>query len=91
MSQIRAVAFVAFLALSPSVAGADPLCPPLRSFVQSVGPHETRTFAFRTSWGEGFKDSEAPHVLGAKRCEHGEYAPAKAVCAYLMRVQREAR
>jgi hypothetical protein len=59
----------------------------LREFVASVKPDETRSFAFRTSWGDTFKDEAkgpVPFVLYSKRCEHHEYAPAKAVCAYLM-------
>lgn len=66
-----------------SAAVAASLCGPLRKFVESVQPNDSRTVEFRTSWGEGFKDSEEP-ALAAKRCQHGGYEPAKAVCAYLM-------
>lgn len=59
------------------------LCKVLRSFVESVQPDELREFTFRTSWGENFKDTPKP-ALAAKRCEHGDYGPAKKVCEYLI-------
>ena len=40
------------------VNATDTLCEPLRKFVESVKPHESKTITFRTSWGAGFKDSE---------------------------------
>ena len=58
---------------------ADTLCAPLRKFVESVKPHESKTIIFRTSWGTGFKDSEEPS-FAEKRCQHDGYVPAKAVC-----------
>jgi hypothetical protein len=39
---------------------------------------------FHTSWGSNFKDDEEP-VLFAKRCDHGDFDPAKTVCDYLMK------
>jgi len=63
---------------------SDNLCGPLRSFVESVAPDETRVLKFHTTWGENFKDSEGL-VMGAKRCNHFGYDPAKGVCAYLMK------
>ncbi len=62
----------------------DALCAPLRAFVDSVAPGETRALAFNTRWGADFKDSADENVMSAKRCAHGGYAPAKAVCASLM-------
>jgi hypothetical protein len=62
---------------------ADDLCGPLRSFVGSVNPDEMRALKFHTTWGGNFKDSEG-WVMGAKRCNHFDYDPAKPVCAYLM-------
>jgi hypothetical protein len=61
----------------------DTLCAPLRKFVESVKPHESKTITFRTSWGAEFKDSEEPS-LAEKRCQHDGYDPAKLVCADLM-------
>lgn len=61
----------------------DPMCDLLRAFVASVGPHEQRSIEFHTSWGEGFKTSVTPAIY-AKRCVSHGYAPADAVCAYLM-------
>ena len=58
-------------------------CKVLRAFVTSVQPDETREFTFRTSWGSNFKDDSEP-AIGAKRCEHEGYDPAKSVCTYLM-------
>jgi hypothetical protein len=66
----------------PAVA-EDGLCKSLRSFIASVNPNETRVLKFRTSWGSNFKDDDEP-AFAAKRCEHGGYDPAKAVCDYLM-------
>lgn len=88
MARIVAI-FVLALALPASGnarAGstADPLCAPLRAFVKSVQPDETRSLEFHTSWGSNFKDEEAP-ALYAKRCHHDGYAPAKDVCAALMK------
>lgn len=77
---------VALALLSAQTAIAkerDPLCPPLRAFVQSVMPDESKTFEFRTSWGGNFKDSKEPAIF-AKRCNHFGYGPAQTVCAYLM-------
>ena len=64
-------------------AKMDPLCGPLRAFVESVNPDETRTFDFHTSWGSNFTDSADPAIF-AKRCNHYGYGPAKNVCVYLM-------
>jgi hypothetical protein len=60
------------------------LCDPLRKFVESVNPGESRVFEFHTSWGRGFKDSDDGETLAAKRCDDNGYGPAKAVCTYLM-------
>jgi hypothetical protein len=68
------------------VAHASPppdFCKVLRAFVASVQPDEAREFTFRTSWGTNFKDDSEP-AIGAKRCEHEGYGPAKDVCTYLM-------
>ncbi len=72
-------AVLAVVAWQP-LSAADTLCPPLRKFVESVKPHESKTIIFRTSWGTGFKDSEEPS-LAEKRCQHDGYDPAKLVCA----------
>ena len=64
-------------------AGTDQFCIPLREFVKSVKPDETRTFEFHTSWGGNFKDS-TELAISAKRCNHFGYGPAEAVCTYLM-------
>jgi hypothetical protein len=61
----------------------DSLCPPLRSFAASIGPDETRTLVFHTSWGGNFKDSKEL-VIYAKRCIHGGYKQAESVCDDLM-------
>jgi hypothetical protein len=66
-----------------TVNAADTLCAPLRKFVESVKPHESKTIIFRTSWGAEFKDSEEPS-LAEKRCQHDGYDPAKLVCADFM-------
>jgi len=69
-------------AIFPAVA-EDGLCKPLRQFIASVKPNETHVLKFHTSWGSNFKDDDEPAFF-AKRCDHGGYDPAKAVCDYLM-------
>ena len=71
------------LAASHPATAEDGLCKPLRSFIASVKPDETRVLRFHTSWGSNLKDDEEPAFF-AKRCDHGGYEPAKAVCEYLM-------
>jgi hypothetical protein len=71
------------LPIHAALARTDQLCAPLRAFVASVKPDETKTLEFHTSWGGNFKDSAEP-VIFAKRCNHFGYAPAKSVCACLM-------
>ena len=68
---------------SHPAAAKDGLCKPLKDFIASVKPDETRVLKFHTSWGSNFKDDEEPAIY-AKRCDHGGYEPAKAVCDYLM-------
>ena len=64
-------------------SGRDELCEPLREFASSVGPDEERSIAFHTSWGSNFRNDPEPAIF-AKQCVHGNYGPAKAVCAYLL-------
>lgn len=80
------ILLVAAIASFPeaSAGSGDPLCRPLRGFVSSVRPGEAREFVFHTRWGGGFNDSPGEQVIYAKRCIHNGYAPAKAVCEYLM-------
>jgi hypothetical protein len=52
------------------------------AFAQSVLPHGSRTLELRTSWGSGF--NRDPQYLYEKTCDHGDYQPGKAFCAYLM-------
>lgn len=81
---LLSVAFaLACLPAQAVLAKTDPLCAPLRAFVASVKPDETRTLEFHTSWGGNFKGAAEPAVF-AKRCNHYGYRPAEAVCAYLM-------
>ena len=61
----------------------DELCGPLRRFIESVKPDETRVLKFHTTWGSNFKDSDE-WAMRAKRCDHDGYEPAKAVCQYFM-------
>jgi hypothetical protein len=37
----------------------------------------------KASWGSGF--NRDPQYLYEKACDHGDYQPAKAFCAYLMK------
>src|SRR5688572_138605 len=86
--KVGALTFVVlmWLPIQAAIANDDSSCGPLRRFVASVQPDETKSFAFRTFWGGSFKDEDAPETfaLYSKRCEHHDYAPAQAVCAYLM-------
>lgn len=61
----------------------DPLCAPVRAFVGSVGPDESREIAFHTSWGSNFSDAEEP-ALFAKQCMHQGYEPGRPACRALM-------
>lgn len=72
-------------AMLPTAHAAAPmeLCKLLRTFAESIPPNSEQEFTYRISWGENFKDSEEP-VLGAKRCEHNGYGPARNICSYLM-------
>jgi hypothetical protein len=64
----------------------DSLCAPLRKFAAAVGPEDHREIVFRTSWGGGFKDDpNTKQSISSKRCEHGNYDMAKAVCEVLMK------
>ncbi|QNH10992.1 hypothetical protein [Xanthomonas sp. SI] len=74
---------LAWLPAQTAIAKTDPLCAPLRAFVQSVKPDESKSFEFHTSWGGNFKDSAEPAIF-AKRCNHFGYDPAQPLCAYLM-------
>jgi hypothetical protein len=65
-------------------AASNGLCEPLRRFVASIKPNDTRVLEFHTSWGSGFKNSDDESTIAAKRCDPNGYEPAKAVCAYLM-------
>jgi hypothetical protein len=78
-----AVGLIALAICGPGSAAQD-LCGPLRKFVDSVKPDESRAIAFHTSWGEDFEDSHDSTVISARRCDHKDYGPAKAVCTYLM-------
>ena len=65
----------------------DAGCKVWRAFFASVKKGEKRTLEFRTHWGGDFNDvppSPDVFVFGAKRCEHYDYAPASAVCDYLI-------
>ena len=87
---VRAISFafvLAWLPLQTATAKEDLGCGQWRAFVASVQPGQTRSLAFRTSWGSRFKDDQdqsGDYVMLAKRCEHHEYGPAQAVCAHLM-------
>jgi hypothetical protein len=85
MKPILALALLAMTAAWQAQAkvSPDPMCGLLRAFVASVGPRETRSIEFHTSWGQNFKTSSAPAIY-AKRCVSHDYASADAVCAYLM-------
>jgi hypothetical protein len=82
------VAAVVFMAAvlpcgSAGAAQPDPMCAPVRAFVGSVKPDDTRQVAFHTSWGSNFNGSSVPAIF-AKQCIHHDYAQAKELCAYLM-------
>lgn len=81
----QALIALSLSAMLPPAHAAAPteLCKVLRSFVESIPPDSKREFTYRSAWGENFKDSQEP-VLGAKRCEHNGYGPARNVCSYLM-------
>ncbi|MBS0193229.1 MAG: hypothetical protein JSR34_03220 [Proteobacteria bacterium] len=81
------IAFTFLIAAAPIAASpdndVDPLCEPLRAFVVSVKPNETKELEFNTSWGSNFK-GETKQAMFAARCTYNGYAPAHAVCTYLL-------
>jgi len=81
-----AALFVTVGTCLPAAHASPPpeLCKALRAFIESIKPDEKREFTFHTSWGQNFKDAPEPAIF-AKRCEHGDYEPAKKVCDYLMK------
>jgi hypothetical protein len=88
----RSVAVLLFsLSVSASVFAAhaasrvptDDLCAPIKAFVASVKPRETRMLGFETSW---FNRSTSATGLGliGRSCHHEGYEPAKVACAALL-------
>lgn len=77
------LAAIAGLAIPMSVPAAGGLCEPLQHYVVSAAVGESRELKFRVIAGSNFKDREGP-AYGGRRCEHGDYEPAKAVCKFLM-------
>jgi hypothetical protein len=74
---------IAILTVTSPATAADGLCKPLKDFVGSVNPNETRVLKFHTIWGGGFNGSDQDAMF-EKACEHNEYGPAKGLCAYLI-------
>ena len=81
--RLLSIALVTLSLPVTATAGTDPLCGPLREFVRSVQPGESKAIEFHSSWGGNFKDASEPAIF-AKRCNHYGYGPAEAVCTYLM-------
>jgi len=84
--QMKDILITVLLAVATCATGsahADPMCPPLRAFVASVKPSETKELTFHTLWGGNFKAESEPAAY-AKRCIHNDYASAKSVCSFLM-------
>jgi hypothetical protein len=81
---LLAIALLAAPGCATIAASEDAMCGPLRAFAASIGREETRLIEFHTSWGSNFKDSPNPAIF-AKRCNHQNYEPARAVCDYLMK------
>jgi hypothetical protein len=67
-----------------AMGSADPICDALRSFAGSVKAGESKTFAFRTAWGGGFKGTR-DSVLFETRCEDFGHGPGTVVCQALMK------
>src|SRR6185369_14146466 len=85
MRVLRALIVLAILALPCNVSAGDKLCAPLRNFVASVQPGQTRSLELHTNWGGGCNDSKRPDVvIYEKRCDSHDYAQATAVCKLLM-------
>ncbi len=80
---ICALLALAALVSTSSAISAEDMCRPLKAFLASVQPDQTRAISFRTIWGGNFRD-DPEEAFFAKRCEHGGYEPGKAVCDYLM-------
>lgn len=60
----------------------DPVCAPLRQFVSSVSPGDTKSIELHTVWGGGFK-GETGATFGAKECDFFDYAPGELACKSL--------
>lgn len=80
---ITTIVLAALTSCASLPANSDDMCGPLVDFARSVGPNDVRSIAFHTSWGGNFRDDPEP-VIFSKRCIHGDYKPAQAVCAYLI-------
>ena len=74
------------VAIPLTASARDEMCRPLRKFVASVQPGQTKSLEFHTHWGlGGFTNlKETENSLSSKRCNSHDYAPAEAVCSYLM-------
>lgn len=75
-----ALALIGVSDMASAKSQVDPSCAPLKTFVESVKPDETRTVLFRTAWFQPFKDEPGASNMGGRRCEHAGYPPAKAFC-----------
>lgn len=84
---MKTITILALAAASTCTAcatkGVDPLCAPLRGFVSSVEPKQSRELALHTRFGSNF-NNEPNEAIAAKYCEHKGYAPAQSVCAVFM-------
>ncbi|TCI07955.1 hypothetical protein EZM97_25135 [Dyella soli] len=66
-------------------AARDPMCAPLKAFVASIAPKESKQVLFRTSWFGGFKDDpQTERSVMAKRCDDSGYAPGRTLCDALI-------
>jgi hypothetical protein len=90
LGSATSTAFVAFSVLSTFSTGTaatetavtDPICAPLRAFVASVQPGESKKIEFHTRWGSNFEG--AAIALGAATCAHAHGdGVGRAVCTAL--------
>jgi len=64
----------------------DPLCSEIAAFANAAANDGTRKVRLLTDWGAVFTRKERDEeLMYSISCEHQTYAPAQALCAYLLK------
>jgi hypothetical protein len=64
----------------------DELCAEMAAFANAASEGGKHTVRLTTDWGGRFTEPDHPgeQILSAQSCEHDDYAPGRALCAYLL-------